>query len=578
MIVFIHLSCSLFPSSVEADKDLTQSLVYEASEEKFSVAQTTCEISDESVIIAPSSEQKAPALPSEESVTVQSAAITVSSELMQPTAIESAKSTDKKLSETSIEQSSQESTPQSKSESLPVETQQTDSEPSTCLLADAACKKEVITPITQIESATTPTETKLETPVSAIQDATELTTTLISVDSLQSITASSVTSEASLKETAKDVIESDVMQPLTIDPSEQHADVLLAASEISTVSPVPIQVAESVLQAEPKESVLDATAADQAIATTVTAVHESVDIASASIAVEPVQLNGSVCEKRDNIATVIADLSKSSDISIQKTEKSASDLVITKDASSEAPSAIIEKVESVSSVVFPETSSAKVEKLTEQIVKIETTEPEQAKEAEITEAAAKSPSEIPETSEIVEPSSVEEESAEATVVNIPSTPTVIEATPPTSPSVESTQEVEEKQAGKKSLKKSDSADVDGGGADGESADKKGAKKTVKKVTKKPKTKSEEATPSTTADGATAGDGSQSKVKKTVKVTKKVGAKTGQTLETDTSVPETPPPPSSPPAAATSDVPVPPKRKTKSTNAKGTTGKKPEAEE
>ncbi|GAB1859579.1 glycogenin glucosyltransferase [Camponotus japonicus] len=559
---------------VEADKDLTQSLVCEASEEKLSAAQTTCEISDESVTIAPSSEQEASALPSEESVTVQSAAIKVSSELSQPAAIKSAKPTDTKLSETSTEQSSQESAPQSKSESLPVETKQTDSEASTCLLADAVCKKEVITPVTQIESAPTPTETKLETPVSATQDATELATTL-SVDSPQSITTSSVTSEASLKEIAKDVIQSDVMQPLTIDPSEQHADVLLAASEISTVSPVPIQVAESVLQAEPKESVSDATAADQAIATTVTAVHESTDIASASIAVEPVQLNGSVCEKPDDIATVVAESSESSDISIQKVTAPASDLVITTDVL-EAPSATIEKVESVSSVISPETPS-KVEELTEsaeQIVKTETTEPaEQAKEAEITEVAAKSPSEISETSEIVEPSSAEE-STEAKVLNIPSTPTVIEATPPTSPSVESTQEAEEKQAGKKSLKKSDSADVEGGSADGEGADKK-AKKTVKKVTKKPKTKSEEATPSTTADGATAGDGSQSKVKKTVKVTKKAGAKT---LETDTSVPETPPPPSSPPAAVTSDAPVPPKRKTKSTNAKGTTGKKSEAEE
>lgn len=565
MIVFIYLSYVLFSlHPVEADKDPTQSLVYEASEEKLSAAQTTCEVSDKSITIAPSSDQEASALPSEESVTVQSTAIKISSELIQPVAIES---------EISIEQSSQESVPQTKSESLPVETQQTDSEASTCLLTDAACKKEVITPVAQIESATTPTETKLETSVSATQDATELTTTLTSVDSSQNITASSVTSEPSLKETAKHVIESDIMQPLTIDPSEQHADVLLAASEISTISPVPIQVAESVLQAEPKESLSGATAADQAIATTVTAVHESTDIASASITVEPIQLNGSVCEKRDHIATVDADLSKSSNISTQKAKEPANNLVITKDAS-EAPSATIDKVESVSSVVPSETLSAKVEKVTEsaeQIVKTETTElAEQAKEVEIMEAAAKSPSEIPETSE----SSSAEESTEAKALNIPSTPTVIEATPPTSPSVESTQEVEEKQAGKKSLKKSDSADVDGGVADGESADKK-AKKTVKKVAKKPKTKSEEATPST-ADGAAAADGSQSKVKKSVKVTKKIGSKTGQTLETDTTVPETPPPPS--PAAVASDAPVPPKRKTKSTNAKGTTGKKPEAEE
>ncbi|KAL6420269.1 hypothetical protein ACFW04_014868 [Cataglyphis niger] len=595
---------------VEADKDPTQSLVCEASEEKLSAAQTTCEISDESVTIAQSSEQKASALPSEKSITVQVAAIKVSSELIQPAVIESAKPTDKKLCETSTELSStQESASEDKSESLPIETQQVDTQTSTCLLVDASCEKDVTTPVTQTESATTPTETKLETPASA-QDATELETTAISVDSPQNIIASSITSETSLQETTKSVIESDLTQPLTIDPGEQHAEVLLAASEISTVSPVPIQVAESVLQTEPKESVSDAAVAmrDQAIATTVTAVHESTDIAPASITVEPVQLNGSVCEKRDDIASVDANLSESADTSARKAKESANDLFITKDVPSEAS---VEKVETVSSVVSPsEISSAKVEKLAEstevertteapeeksltqtakmetaeatsaeQIVEAETAEPaEQVKQTEITEAAiiTKSSSEIPETSEIAESSSTEE-STEAGVFNIPSTPTVIEATPPTSPSVESTQEAEEKQAEKKSLKKSDSLDA----ANGEGADKKAAKKMVKKVVKKPKTKPEEATPSTTAEGATATDGSQSKPKKTVKVTKKIGAKTGQTLETDTNVPETPPPPSSPASAtvsAASDVPVPPKRKTKSTNAKGTTDKKPETEE
>lgn len=594
-----HVLFSLHP--VEADKDPTQSLVCEASEKKLPTAQTTYEVSNESVIIAQSSEQKAPALPSEESVTVQVAAIKISSELIQPAATESAKPTEIKLCETSTELSStQELTPQDKSENLPVETQQADSQASTCLLIDAISKKEVITPVTQIESASTPTEIIVETPAAATPDATQLATTLISVDSSQSIAASSITTEA-LKETAKRVIESDVMQPLTIDPSEQHAEVLLAASEISTVSPVPIQVAESVLQAEPKESVSGAALAmsDQAIATTVTAVHESTNIAPAAITVEPIQLNGSACEKRDDIATVVPDLPKRADTCVRKAKESASDLVVTKDA----PSATVEKVESVSSVVPPETSSAKVEKSAEpaeqvertieapeaksaeQIAKTETAEfAEPAKQAEITEAAviAKSSSEIPKTSEIVEPS-LAEEPTEAKAINIPSTPTVIEATPPTSPSVESTQETEEKQAGKKSSKKSDSPDSAEGG---EGVDKKAAKKTVKKVAKKPKTKSEEpTTPSAaSAENTTAADGSQSKVaKKTVKVTKKIGAKNGQTLETDTSVPETPPPPSSSPsasaAAVTSDAPVPPKRKTKNTNAKGTTsGKKPEAEE
>ncbi|XP_072764503.1 uncharacterized protein Gyg isoform X2 [Anoplolepis gracilipes] len=612
---------------VEADKDPTQSPVCEASEEKLSAAQTTSELSED-ITIVQSSKQEASALPSEESVTVQAASIKVSSELIQPTAIESAKSTDKELCETSTELSStEESASQGASESLLIETQQADSQPSTCSLVDATCKKEVITSFTPIESATTPTEktTKLEeSPASATQDATELTTTLISADSPENIVVSSIISEVSLKETAKRVDESDVMQPLTIDPSERHAEVLLAASEISTVSPVPIQVAESVLQAEPKESVSDAAVdmSDQAISTTVTAVHEPTDIVSAAITVEPVQLNGSICEKGNDIATVVAELSENADTSARK----ADDLILTKDGSSETPSeqapseATVEKVESVSGVVSSETSSAKVEniaKLVEQtetiieapevksptqIVKMETTETkpveeivqaeqaettepaEQAKQTEVTEATVitKSVSEISDTSEIAEPSSTKEPT-EAKTLNIPSTPTIIEATPPTSPSVESTQEAEQKQAGKKSLKTSDSLD----GADGEGADKKATKKTVKKVTKKPKTKHEETASSTTAEGATTAEGLQNKAKKTVKVTKKIGAKTGQTLETDTSVPETPPPPppsssssssSSSSANVTSDAPVPPKRKTKSTSAKETTGKKPEVEE
>ncbi|XP_029167749.1 protein MLP1 homolog isoform X1 [Nylanderia fulva] len=555
---------------VEAVKDPTQSL--EAPEEKLSVAETASGISDESVIIAQSSEQKAPASSSEESVTAKIAAAEVPSEPIQPAATP----TEAKSSETSTElPSTQELTPEGKSESLPVKTQQTDLQASTCLLADAASKGEEITPVTQTA--------EVETPASATQDATQpLASTLISVDSPQSIAASPI-------ETAKPVTEPDIMQPLTIDPSEQHAEVLLAASEISTVSPVPIQVAESVLQAEPKESLSGTAINDEAIATTVTAVHESTNVAPAAITVEPTQLNGSVCEKRDDLVPAVSERTDAS--ALQQTKEAASDLVITKDVPSEAPSATIKKVESVSSVVPPETSSEEEKKAepveeqterpvvvpeaksTEQIVKTETSElTEQPEQAEIMEEIArKSSSEISETLEIAESSSAEESEAKK-ALDIPSTPTVIEATPPTSPSVESTQEAEERQeARKKSLKKSDSPPD---GTEGEGADKK-AKKTVKKVPKKPKTKSEETTPS--AESATAADTSQGKVtKKTVKVTKKI-AKTGQTLETDTSVPETPPPPAS---AASSDAPVPPKRKTKSSiSAKGTTsGKKPEAEE
>lgn len=651
----VFISFPFFLHPVEMDKDPTQCLVCEVpKEEKPSTTQIP--------------EQKASALPSEESVTVETAAPKISSKLVQPGDI-CAKPTiepkDVKPCDISTEvppprplteplpakpiaeqcklaslQTTQEVAPQRESLLEAKEPQQADSQASTCFLADPVCKlpvQEAATLVTQtagIEPA--PIETKPETPVSAAQDTTQPAAP-ISVDSPQNVAIISPTaSEVPIKDTVKCAIESaPVTQPLTIDPGEQHAEMLLAASEISTVSPVPIQVAESVLQAEPKESVLGAAVvvSDEAIATTVTAVHESTDVASAPIPMEPVQLNGSACEteKCADVATVAAAVPELP----KKTDASSETIKVTKDVPSEASPVVEEKILISSSVVSLEASP--VEKLAEQVVKTEAKSPEQiaktetveakpveqitkpetaeakpleqiakteameeksaeqaAKtetpkaivkqaetiaQAEITEAtsteqteiaeaaAERSPSEIPE-SPIAEQSPPAEEPIEAKSPDVPLTPTVTEATPPTSPSVESAQEMEEA-AAKKCLKKSDSAD----GADGEGADKKTGKKAVKKVTKKPKAKPEEAAPSAATEGAVA-DGSQSKAKKTVKTTKKTGAKTS---ETDTSVPETPPPPTSGGAVGV-DAPVPPKRKTKGSNAKGTSGKKPETEE
>lgn len=515
-------------------------------------------------------------------------------------------------------QTMQEAAPQSES-LIPEakEAQQADSQ--TCPLVCKLPAQEATMPSTQTaESA--PIEAKPEIPVSA-QDVTQLAAPL-SMGSPQDVAITSpVASEAPIEDIAKPITESvaAVTQPLTIDPGEQHAEMLLAASEISTVSPVPIQVAESVLQAEPKESVLGAAVivSDQAIATTVTAVHESTDVVSASTPMQPVQLNGSACEieRRGDVMTataLVSGLLEKTAAPPEATKESASDLVTRKDVSSEIPPATEEKILTSSSVVPLETSSA--EKLAEQVAKTET---EQAKPAEqitktetaevkpleqITkveateektaqevakaetieavvkqeetavqaetasteqlaiaeEAIAKLPSEVPESP--ISEQSPTEEPIKVKQPDVPSTPTVTEATPPISPSVESAQEMEEAAATKKVLKKSDSAE------DGE--DKKGAKKTVKKVTKKPKAKAEEAAPSAATEGAAAAD---SKTKKTVKTTKKTGAKT---LETDTSVPETPPPLA---GAVGVDTPVPPKRKTKGSNAKGT-GKKSEMEE
>lgn len=626
-----------FLHSVEADKDPTQSLVCEVSkEEKLSAGQIP--------------EQKAPALSSEETITVEAAATKVSSEpepyvctkpITEPKAVESCEISSEvpppqppaaataEQCELASPQTMQKEAPQSESLLLEArEPQQVDSQAS--LLVCTMPAQEAATPITPIGSIeSAPIEAKPEIPASGVQDATQFAP--ISIDSPQGIALTSpVASEA------ERVIESmaAVTQPLTIDPGERHAEMLLAASEISTVSPVPIQVAESVLQAEPKESVLGAAVAviDQAIATMVTAVHESTDIASAPTPLESIQLNGSACEveKRDDVtrdAALIPGLPERTGAPLEAAKESASDVVTTKDVPSEAPPTIEGEIltsavpleassvgESAEQIARTEAAEAKPaeqiaktetveakpaeqpakmetaeakppeqitkteaveEKSTEQAAKVETTgaaaraevaEATSTEQPEIAEAAeARSPSEVPE-SPTAEQSPSAEESIEVKPPNVPSTPT--EATPPTSPSVESALEMEED--AKKILKKSDSTE----GADGEGADKKAGKKTVKKVTKKPKAKPEEAAPSAATEG-TAADGSQSKVKKTVKTAKKTGTKT---LETETSVPETPPP--TPPGAGAGAVnaPVPPKRKTKGTNAKGTTGKKPEAEE
>lgn len=599
---------------VEADKDPMQSLI--------------CEIPKEEKLSAAIPEQKVPALSSEKTI---EAAAKISDEPVQSEDI-CAKPTIESKDAKSCEIRTEVPLPQQPAELLPARTTaepcelpspQTPQEvalQSASLLLEAKepkqqidsqtspliCKlpvQETTALVTQISTESAPIEVKPEIPASTPQDATQ-PIALTSVDSPQIVATSPVASQAPVEDTVKCVIESapDVTQPLTIDPGEQHAEMLLAASEISTVSPVPIQVAESVLQAEPKESVLGAAVivSDQAIASTVTAVHESKDIASASIPMEPVQLNGSACEieRRD-----ISGLSEKTGAPSEAKEL-ASDLVV-RDVPSEAVPATEEKI-LISSSVGP-LGTTPVEELTEQVAKIKVAEvkpPEQKLEteevkppelitktkaveekpveqvakaetteaivkqaetvaqAEITKvlsieqteateaATARSPSEVL-ASPIAEQSLPAEEPIEAKPPNVPSTPTVTEASPPISPSVESVQEMEE--AAKKSLKKSDSTD---GADNGEGADKK-AKKTVKKVTKKPKAKPEEAASSTATESAAA-DSSQSKTKKTVKTTKKIGAKS---LEADTSIPETPPPPT-PTGAVGVDAPVPPKRKTK----------------
>lgn len=586
-----------------------------------------CKLPEEKLPTAQITEQKATALPSGESIILQETATKVSNVSAQPAmgdvcARPIIESKSAKLPETTSTESAETITEQCKLASLAMLQQaalqdkslapenkdllqtdllQTDLQASmdTRPSTDAVCKS-AVQEIVMPDSALPSTEAKSETPT--VEAAMLPAIASIGADNSQKVI--------------------DLTQPLTIDPSEQHAEMLLAASEISTVSPVPIQVAESVLQAEPKESVSSAIVSDQAIATTVTAVHESTNVApAAATTAEPVQLNGSACEveKRGDFAPVSP---VKTDAPAESTKQSASDVIMMKDVPSEVPLVTAEKMEPGSEEVRSKELSATVDKSaelvgmaiaetaqiakteaakamsTEQIAKMETKreesleqigrtesteaksiEPAKIAEEEAAAAAAMTKSQIgmPE-SPMTEQAPLTAESIGAKESNIPSTPTVIEATPPISPLAESAQALEEKVA-KKNLKKSDSVD----GAEAEGEDRK-AKKTVKKTVKKSKTKPEEAAPSTVvAEGVTAAESSQGKAKKSVKVAKKTGLKTGQSLETDTSVPETPPPPS--PASTTApDVPIPPKRKTKNSgasggnSAKGTTGKKPEAEE
>ncbi|XP_008552141.1 cell surface glycoprotein 1 isoform X3 [Microplitis demolitor] len=166
--------------------------------------------------------------------------------------------------------------------------------------------------------------------------------------------------------------------------------------------------------------------------------------------------------------------------------------------------------------------------------------------------------------QVAESSKVSEKSQPKELI-IPGTPTVIEATPPTSPPLDVTAslseaikvekpekekaEKSEKKVVKKIIKKSSEEKSEGGETDD---GKKVTKKVVKKVVKKIKDPSDDTAES---GSSTTGD----KPKKVIKVVKKT-TKSVQSLDPDTSVPDTPPP-------ATSQMPVPPKRKLKPATTK-----------
>ncbi|XP_053996191.1 mucin-2 isoform X1 [Hylaeus anthracinus] len=357
--------------------------------------------------------------------------------------------------------------------------------------------------------------------------------------------ASNVTNVTNLK---IDVDARQIEQPDI--PHEKHANELSTASEVLTVSPVPIQVAESVLQMEPKESMLDSqTVTEEVLSSTITPVHESNMPCFETSVENKVQVNGSA----------------SASDSTQNKEKLKFD-TIEKSVDTET-SQMLSPIEqpqlaetSALSSSMTESTADKNSQVTKPILQIQETKsstketPERIQQTEETESCAKEVTESPKSSakcEVAKASPLRESPLRPTRAKELSVPSksVLE----TSQELKSQEKVTKKTA-KKSLEKSTSEADPVDTTEGDSAGKKVVKKVVKKVAKKPKSKPEEA-----PDDGAEECSSVSKQKKTVKLVKK-GTKSSQTAETDTTVSETP-------SSSTSDTPVPPKRKTKATATK-----------
>ncbi|XP_076683012.1 glycogenin 1 isoform X2 [Andrena cerasifolii] len=366
----------------------------------------------------------------------------------------------------------------------------------------------------------------------------------------------------------------DVEQPKSSDiKDEKHAKELLTASEVLTISPVPIQVAESVLQIEPKESVSDSqTVTEEVLSSTITPVHES-EVPCSEILVDAgnkIQVNGSASgvvsaesEGKSSRATIeavesidaVTILSESSMPSTETSQALPPTEAPLLTETSALPSSITKSTE---------TSEARVDKTSQQTTELDQQTKETAsctketKETEETKESTKPPSECvvaeasPSSESPVRPSRAKE-------LNVPST------SAPETPTQESKdQEKVTKKAARKSIDKSASEGEPGETTEGDSTGKKAVKKVVKKVTKKPKSKPEEA-----LDDGAQDSNSANKPKKTVKVTKK-GTKSLQTPDApDAAVSETP-------SSSTSDTPVPPKRKSKAPPTKPAV-KKPDVE-
>ncbi|KOX71189.1 Glycogenin-1 [Melipona quadrifasciata] len=326
---------------------------------------------------------------------------------------------------------------------------------------------------------------------------------------------------------------------------EKHAKEVLTASEILTVSPVPIQVAESVLQVEPKESMSDSQIMPQEIlSSTITPVH-------LTEVEDKLHINGSTSSVNFAQKKEKSNLNNSSTVMSIDTVNKLSHSEETSQNLSSIQQVQLNDTAGLSSknLCIPEKS------LQEQIVELEQ-QKQQDKKGESS------------TNEIIESIKIssEHEVTESLLLDKapirPSRTKELNA-PSTSIQINAQDLIDQekviKKTGKKLTEKSVSEVEPMETTDGDSVEKKVGRKIVKKVTKKTKTKSEEGPNDSAVDSS-----SSNKQKKTIKVVKK-GVKSSQIGVSDTTVPETP-------SSSTSDAPIPPKRKIKTATAKSATKK------
>lgn len=354
---------------------------------------------------------------------------------------------------------------------------------------------------------------------------------------------SNVTQSCSIKEqkliTPTEAVASNISKQSDI-KDDTCAKELLTASEILTGSPVPIQVAESVLQVESKESMSGSEKmTSDILSTSVPSAHQTKNethINSSGSSNKLVQnkdtlsLNNTVTAKNIDTATKLNEsstkLEETSQILPQIEQIQQSTPAVT------TLSNIAENM-GLSQISADQTSQVTKESM-QQIKEAESCTKEMMESvkssSEFETAKTSLPQETP-----VRPSRTKE-------LNVPST------SAKTTVQDSKGQEKVTKKVVKRSAEKSVSEKEPTETTEGDTAEKKVVKKAVKKVTKKAKPKSEEALD----DGAE--NGSSNKQKKTVKVVKK-GTKTSQTPGIDTVVPETS-------SSSTSNTPIPPKRKAK----------------